>query len=563
MRSVHIRLFGLIGATLYSGFVLADTPRNAVDACGLAVDHVTLEIGHHQPFPELLPPNDGSKEVGWINLNKMRRDLPLTLHCFPTADEKGGRDIALPATVAQCVLDNGRVLCGGESDASTPSQGEGSVTFGTGDVDSLFVQAAKDVANGVKQPDDAASRAAKAIVSGNVTRGSEGFACKGFLKDATPADTLRKRLKLDIGADGAPYFHIGDGDWRQEFKGATAQQRNAFQGYTKQDGWVVWRVQRDPVVWLTVQYMFGSPGGTCIMFPEKPEHINPYYMPSEAVSYFYQQLVGGSAPDLDTMRRVLREKEGRSLPEPENPSPSFSIGVDAQKPDIENACGIKVANALVELGKHQPPKVFTPEEKNGRWEFNYLNEADEPMSVMCFRTKDESSLFRVPLPDNLSRCVLANGDLSCWGGAVKAANVVSAPDIPAAVLKSFKEKQEECNDGDVHADAYFGDKFMTVVDIDGDGRDDYILNGDEVVCKWSNGERPNIGNGGTSFTIYMGSPKGIVKTYENFLQGARVLKFKGYAVLDVAGGPYRVKSGIAKKLRSAPAGGQLIYELSR
>lgn len=61
------------------------------------------------------------------------------------------------------------------------------------------------------------------------------------------------------------------------------------------------------------------------------------------------------------------------------------------------------------VGRNRQPHAaenFHPETIGGHWEFNYLNEADEPMRAMCFATKEESSLFRVPLPTGPKRCVL-------------------------------------------------------------------------------------------------------------------------------------------------------------
>ncbi|MDR6100570.1 hypothetical protein QE369_000748 [Agrobacterium larrymoorei] len=233
----------------------------------------------------------------------------------------------------------------------------------------------------------------------------------------------------------------------------------------------------------------------------------------------------------------------------------------AQPVTIANACGVPVHHALVEIGSHKPPQVFTPELNNGRMEFNYLAEGTEPLTAMCFRTADEGSLFRVLLPQGLRQCVFVAGALTCTGTAAEALSTASAGGMPPAVAQAFLAWNEQCApDGT----AEFSDEYLTVRDIDGDGHDDYILNGDGATCV-ENGKvvARGGGNGGTNLQIFTHRGKAVSKALDVFTQGAEVRAHKGFAtVKTVEGTTFRIAKGKAANAKPSK-GGVVVYTLRR
>jgi hypothetical protein len=231
-------------------------------------------------------------------------------------------------------------------------------------------------------------------------------------------------------------------------------------------------------------------------------------------------------------------------------------------PSLSNACGVPVHHALVEIGRHTPPQIFTPESGNGRIEFNYLSEATEPLTAMCFRTADEASLFRVPLPQGLTRCTFAGGALACSGDAATPSSVTAtAGGMPPAVAQAFLAWQEQCGPS---GEAEFTGDYLTAVDIDGDGVQDYILNGDGATCvENSRVVARGGGNGGTRLTIFTRHGKTVSKSLDVFTQGAEVRAHRGFAtVKTVEGTTYRITDGKATKAKPGK-GGTVVYTLGR
>ncbi|KXG87590.1 hypothetical protein [Agrobacterium bohemicum] len=236
----------------------------------------------------------------------------------------------------------------------------------------------------------------------------------------------------------------------------------------------------------------------------------------------------------------------------------------AQSVAIANACGIPVHHAFIEVGKHEPPQVFTPDKNDGRWEFNFLATATEPLTAMCFRTTDKATLFRVPLPEGLTRCHFEDKALACSSESVRVAPVPteqrSMEGMPSAVAQAFLAWRKACGDT---AEAVFSDDYLTVVDIDHDGDDDYVLNGDEATCV-ADGKvvSRSGGNGGTSLTIFTQQAKTVTKALAVFTQSADVRAHKGFATVATADGIYRLTNGKAAKIKSRN-GGDVVYSLGR
>lgn len=236
--------------------------------------------------------------------------------------------------------------------------------------------------------------------------------------------------------------------------------------------------------------------------------------------------------------------------------------VAAQTASLANACGVPVHHALVKIGSHKPPQVFTPEPNGGRMEFNHLSEATEPLAAMCFRSAEESSLFRVPLPRGLTRCVFADGALACSGTSVTASPAsADISGLPPAVAKAFLTWQEQCGPS---GEAEFTEDYLAVVDLDGDGDPEYILNGDGATCV-ENGRvvARGGGNGGTRLKIFTRQGQTVSEALDVFTQGAEIRAHQGFAsVTTVEGTTFRIAGGKPTKSRSI-TGGRVVYTLGR
>ncbi|SOC48170.1 hypothetical protein SAMN05892877_14114 [Rhizobium subbaraonis] len=393
-------------------------------------------------------------------------------------------------------------------------------------------------------------------------------------------------------------FGLRDGktDWEASFG---LQSPDAIFDYVSRatfDGWAVYQLHSgDDPTRFTVQYMFGDVNPAphdCILVPESPELVSLNDMPAMALHMYLSRLTGDGSGSPDQMRSRLRQALG--LPE-EAPATVLQVAppgaVDAAPvaagTTIANACGVPVNSALVEIGSHQPPKVFTPETINGHWEFNYLFEADEPLTAMCFRTKEESSLFRVPLPTGLSRCRFEAGALSCSAdaksGAVQGgdANRIiqgaggkrsgaqptytgerpSLAGLPAAVAREFIAWDQVCGEDAIGS---FTEDYLTVTDIDQDGDQDFILNGDGASCV-QNGKIVTMagGNGGTGLKVFTGQEGEVSKALDIFTTGAEIRSHEGFAIVIASQRKYKLADGNATETSKIPKGGDAVYALGR
>lgn len=551
------------------------------DICGRDVDSILVERGHTEPYPVLLVPDVGADtDVGYQEWSDLAGNKnPITIHCPLSAGSKEHLKVTLPGTFNRCLLMDQRMLCGAASSAS---------------------------------PEMNASQAGASP--------SERFACEQQVNlDKRP---FVQRLYLNQGANKNRYYDVGDREWKQYFRGATAEQRELFEQSTPRDGWVAWHVETEPRIRFTGQYFFEDKSGNCVAFPADAAVVSPFAMPIGAVTHYYEMLDGGSSRDLEVMRRALTDVQEKTVSTlvPPNGESGSGTQISAKPPKIENACGRIVESALIEIGSHQPPRIFTPEQKDGRWEFSFLKEAgDESIGAMCFGTKDEASLYRVPLPKGLERCVFSAGALACWDSQEQTdgelERMFSSPDdVPkdAAGRAALKARLNAMADRMVESDPYslslldepkaliqpqytgerpsleglpesvamefvkwdtgcgnnangsFTEDFLTKIDIDGNGSDDFVLNGDGASCV-RDGKTVSRGggNGGTSLKVFTRQGKKITKALSIFTQGAEIRTHKGFAVVTTTEGNYKLANGKASKLKNVPKGGQLVYSLGR
>ncbi|WP_143241427.1 hypothetical protein [Agrobacterium tumefaciens] len=133
--------------------------------------------------------------------------------------------------------------------------------------------------------------------------------------------------------------------------------------------------------------------------------------------------------------------------------------------------------------------------------------------------------------------------------------------MPPAVAKAFLAWQEQCGPS---GEAEFTEDYLTVLDIDGDGDPDYILNGDGATCV-ENGRvvARGGGNGGTSLMIFTRQGQAVSEALDVFTQGAEIRAHKGFAsVTTVEGTTLRIAGDKATKSRSI-TGGRVVYTLGR
>lgn len=133
--------------------------------------------------------------------------------------------------------------------------------------------------------------------------------------------------------------------------------------------------------------------------------------------------------------------------------------------------------------------------------------------------------------------------------------------LPDIVRQAFVEWESGCApDGQ----GSFSEDYLTTADIDGDGRPDFILNGDGATCI----EKGDIvarggGNGGTSLKVFTRKGGTLAKTLDVFTQHAEIRAHKGFAIVATAEGTFKLANGKATKVRNAPKGGKLVYTLAR
>lgn len=140
------------------------------------------------------------------------------------------------------------------------------------------------------------------------------------------------------------------------------------------------------------------------------------------------------------------------------------------------------------------------------------------------------------------------------------ARSAAAHGMPPAVAEAYLAWHAQC---DPPSEAVFSDEYLTVVDIDDDGDDDYVLNGDGASCV-ENGRvvARGGGNGVTSFKIIMRTGDTVTEVLDVFTQGAEIRAHKGFATVKTLEGSYRIDNGKAAKAK--PSGeGRVVYTLGR
>ncbi len=156
--------------------------------------------------------------------------------------------------------------------------------------------------------------------------------------------------------------------------------------------------------------------------------------------------------------------------------------------------------------------------------------------------------------------VVLSATLSC-AAAQHSPEAAALGGMPPAVAQAFLAWNEQCApDGT----AEFSSDYLTAVDIDGNGDEDYVLNGDGATCV-ENGKvvARGGGNGGTSLQIFTRQGNTVRKALDVFTQGAEIRSHKGFATVKTLEGTiFRIANGKVTKAKPSN-GGAIVYTLGR
>lgn len=153
------------------------------------------------------------------------------------------------------------------------------------------------------------------------------------------------------------------------------------------------------------------------------------------------------------------------------------------------------------------------------------------------------------------------------GGEELAAEIKS---FPAPILKQLVAFQTACKrlGGE---DASIDSAFVTRIDVDGDNRPDFVMNGDHVFCVEKDGGQRIIGGGNraTNVMIVLSTPRGPMQAAMVMAASGAIFKHaEGYGVLVVAtdSNPPSFtlfRNGRPQTISANPKGGEVIYRISR
>lgn len=134
---------------------------------------------------------------------------------------------------------------------------------------------------------------------------------------------------------------------------------------------------------------------------------------------------------------------------------------------------------------------------------------------------------------------------------------------PKPLVRELKGYSDECR---MHGgDLRFGPEFVRRLDVDRDGRDDYVANGDHLFCLDSENRPQLIGGGNkvTSLRVIMNTPAGPMMALDEMVPSGKLYSYAGSAVWDGGSGTWRLSRGKAEEIKSVPRNGRVIFELSR
>ncbi len=136
---------------------------------------------------------------------------------------------------------------------------------------------------------------------------------------------------------------------------------------------------------------------------------------------------------------------------------------------------------------------------------------------------------------------------------------------PIPLMMRMAQFHQDCESILPGSSLVMSDKFVSRIDIDGDGKLDYVANGDEMACEDSKGQKRLIGgdNGGTPIWILSTLDSGPVMTLETLASSGNIKRYGDFAIFNNGKKIWRIQNGVASPLMTAPPGGEQIYTIKR
>ncbi len=252
--------------------------------------------------------------------------------------------------------------------------------------------------------------------------------------------------------------------------------------------------------------------------------------------------------------------------------------------DKPNLCASGTKRASIAIGSGDAGAFAASREVKGWLTFSNLDAIGKDLWAVCF-TANGNRASR-PLPAGVKECQTKAGVLRCSDTAgelersvadknaaataatINARRSLALDGLPDAVVASVARWEDVCRkeNGSI---PQFSPDFVKRVDLDGDGREDFVLNGDGKSCvdaKTGAVTAAGGGNGGTSLVLFLNAGDSF-KKLEFSVQTAEIRRFKGYgvAILQSAEGRrvWHLQGAAATRIQEIPAGGKTVFNLSQ
>jgi hypothetical protein len=141
--------------------------------------------------------------------------------------------------------------------------------------------------------------------------------------------------------------------------------------------------------------------------------------------------------------------------------------------------------------------------------------------------------------------------------------------LPPPVMNSLGVLHQMClADGAVNST--IDKRYVAIVDIDGDGDNDFILNDAHFFCIYRDASLKSVGGeNSANIVIFSTTTKGVIQSAAVYTTAGEIRQYKGYAVYAGYGTGktptskrlVQIKSGTSKEITTVPNGGKVIYTI--
>jgi hypothetical protein len=351
--------------------------------------------------------------------------------------------------------------------------------------------------------------AAKSTASMPAGDSGNAMASVGCHRPDVMHDSYAVDLHKMTGPDGTPYFLAGKTEFEQPLNELSVEQRRQWAKAV--NGGLAWALYgRDATNSnqpFSVQFIYFS-NNACTYYPDTPVSVETMSLPADVTAHYLVELnVDASGGAFQMHSRLAKTLRG------ETPVPQSAIASNAKsesQTETHNSNAGDLASRGAGAQGVQPsakPADVTPDEQTNS---NVLVDT-----------------YPIPL-----RMKFAELQTSCqaMGG------------------KSVRLDKE----------------FVKTADLDGDGKLDYIADGDKAHCDFENGRSQIIGGGSTGANVWivMMTPKGAVGVEDIFIPQGKIRAHKGFATIQILGEgakSLKIKGGKLTALRKIPSGGKVVF----